>query len=141
MPKPDYTILLESLHISLANLKLQPTPWFIEKIIQVSTNSCLSLNTLKHQHYTHTERASSHTFSLNHHHDAVRSKPQLCHFNSHFLSSAVFFNLETLLILQDHSIKFFATCTAINTQRSRDLHYNSSRLIKHALTPTCRFMR
>jgi len=35
LPKPDYTTLLESLHISIANLKLQPTPWFIDKIIQI----------------------------------------------------------------------------------------------------------
>ncbi|XP_028831809.1 dynein heavy chain 3, axonemal isoform X2 [Denticeps clupeoides] len=35
LPKPDYELLLKSLHDNIAKLLLQPVPWFISKIIQV----------------------------------------------------------------------------------------------------------
>lgn len=36
LPTPDYKVFMESLLDSIATLKLQPHPWFIDKIIQVA---------------------------------------------------------------------------------------------------------
>lgn len=36
LPKPDYDLLLKALNDNIAKLNLQPVPWFIGKIIQVS---------------------------------------------------------------------------------------------------------
>jgi len=38
LQQPDYGVFLEALKASIAKRKLQPVPWFIEKIIQVLTN-------------------------------------------------------------------------------------------------------
>jgi len=34
-PQPDFGVFLESLKNNIAKKKLQPVPWFIDKIIQV----------------------------------------------------------------------------------------------------------
>lgn len=36
LPQPDYDIFLEAINDNIAKKKLQPVPWFIEKIIQVN---------------------------------------------------------------------------------------------------------
>lgn len=36
LPKPDYEVFLEALNNNIRKMKLQPVPWFIGKIIQVS---------------------------------------------------------------------------------------------------------
>ena len=38
LPVPEYECLLEALHENIKKLKLQPHQWFIDKIIQVSTD-------------------------------------------------------------------------------------------------------
>ena len=35
LPNPDFSIFMEALKRNIANMKLQPVPWFIDKIIQV----------------------------------------------------------------------------------------------------------
>ncbi|EDM17633.1 rCG40149 [Rattus norvegicus] len=35
LPKPDYEVFLEALNNNIRNMKLQPVPWFIGKIIQI----------------------------------------------------------------------------------------------------------
>jgi hypothetical protein len=37
LPKPDYEVFLEALNVNIRKMKLQPVPWFIGKIIQVSS--------------------------------------------------------------------------------------------------------
>ena len=35
LPKPDYGVFMEALKNNIAKRKLQPVPWFIDKIVQV----------------------------------------------------------------------------------------------------------
>ena len=35
LPQPDYNLLLDALKDNIAQMELQATPWFVEKIIQV----------------------------------------------------------------------------------------------------------
>uniref|UniRef100_A0A8C6RT96 Dynein axonemal heavy chain 3 n=1 Tax=Nannospalax galili TaxID=1026970 RepID=A0A8C6RT96_NANGA len=35
LPKPDYEVFLEAINDNIRKMKLQPVPWFIEKIIQI----------------------------------------------------------------------------------------------------------
>ena len=37
LPKPDYEVFMEVLNENIKKMKLQPVPWFIAKIIQVSS--------------------------------------------------------------------------------------------------------
>ena len=39
LPEPDYDVFLQALKDNLKKRNLQPVPWYIEKIIQVSTTS------------------------------------------------------------------------------------------------------
>lgn len=39
LPKPDYDLFIEALKENIAKLNLQPVPWFIEKIIQVTDSA------------------------------------------------------------------------------------------------------
>jgi len=39
LPQPDYGVFLDALKTCIAKRRLQPVPWFIEKIIQVLTNN------------------------------------------------------------------------------------------------------
>jgi len=43
-PQPDFGVFLESLKDNIAKQKLQPVPWFIDKIIQVYTTVTLFLD-------------------------------------------------------------------------------------------------
>lgn len=43
LPKPDYDLFIEALKENIAKMNLQPVPWFIEKIIQV-TDSMITQN-------------------------------------------------------------------------------------------------
>lgn len=36
LPKPDYDLLIKALNDNIARFNLQPVPWFLGKIIQVS---------------------------------------------------------------------------------------------------------
>lgn len=36
LPKPDYDLLIKALNDNIAKVNLQPVPWFLGKIIQVS---------------------------------------------------------------------------------------------------------
>jgi len=39
LPQPDYGVFLDAIKASIAKRRLQPVPWFIEKIIQVATRA------------------------------------------------------------------------------------------------------
>ena len=72
LPKPDYKVLLDSLDLSLKNLKLQPHPWFIDKIVQVSMIYVMGWVSSKSQNHGHADisvtviwKIRSHKFHLN----------------------------------------------------------------------------
>ena len=48
LPTPDYEVFLEALNENIKKLGLQPAPWFIDKIIQVSVREYLRLS---YQHF------------------------------------------------------------------------------------------
>ena len=39
LPQPDYGVFLDAIKASIAKRRLQPVPWFIEKIIQVAARA------------------------------------------------------------------------------------------------------